>query len=275
MTIYDLLKNSSPSMAKHFMDSENGIKELKNRVTALEGGKNNVLIIKKEGVTGDTIREGESVTFTTDNFDYGDSISLTDAMEKHIMKDIDIIVFYRSSNVPITYLKIATDFSTKIAIFASLHDIKNDFIKVSNHTLTRIFSKNSDEPIVYEKVITGNSQFSVRDRVVGNETKQEYYIIKKIDPEHGKLHKHNPNFTPHACIYTCENNTDGTIKTAHYVEIPIMDDYNILRTRDVAGISIGRSYDKNQYLTEIIITVTESIYLGLGNETIESIIVYL
>ena len=170
MTIYELLKNSSPSMAKHFMDSENGIKELKNRVTALE---------------------------------------------------------------------------------------------------------DPDEPIVYEKVITGNSQFSVRDRVVGNETKKEYYIIEKIDTEHGKLHRHNPNFTPHACIYTCENNTDGTIKTEYYVEIPIMDDYDVLRTRDVAGISIGRSYDKNQYLKEIIITVTESIYLGLGNETIESIIVYL
>ena len=274
MTIYELLKNSSPSMAKHFMDSENGIKELKNRVTALEGGKNNVLIIKKEGVTGDTIREGESVTFTTDTFDYGDSISLTDAMEKHIIKDIDIIVCYSSSNFPITYLKIETDFSAKIATFVNLQDIKRDFIQVINHTLTRIFSENSDESIVYEKVITDNSQFSVRDRVVGNETKQEYYIIKKIDPEHGKRHKHNPNFTPHACIYTCENNTDGTIKTEHYDEIPTMDDYNILRTRDVAGISIGRSYDKNQYLKEIIITVTESIYLGLGNETIESIIVY-
>lgn len=274
MTIYDLLKNSSPSMAKHFMDSENGIKELKNRVTALEGGKNNVLIIKKEGVTGDTIREGESVTFTTDYFDYGDSISLTDAMEKHIMKDIDIIVLYYSSNLSRTYLKISTDFSTKIAIFVNLHSIKSDVIEVNNHTLSRILSENSEEPIVYEKVITGNSQFSVRDRVVGSETKQEYYLIKKIDPEHGKRHKHDPNFTPHACIYTCENNTDGTIKTEHYVEIPTMDDYNILRTGDVAGISIGRSYDKNQYLTEIIITVTKSIYLGLGNGSIESIIVY-
>lgn len=45
MTIYDLLKNSSPSMAKHFMDSEEGTKKnteditkLNIRVTTLENG---------------------------------------------------------------------------------------------------------------------------------------------------------------------------------------------------------------------------------------------
>lgn len=45
MTIYDLLKNSSPSMAKHFMDSENGTKKntedisrLETRVSTLENG---------------------------------------------------------------------------------------------------------------------------------------------------------------------------------------------------------------------------------------------
>ena len=38
MTIYDLLKNSSPSMAEHFKDTDNGIKELETRVTTLEDG---------------------------------------------------------------------------------------------------------------------------------------------------------------------------------------------------------------------------------------------
>lgn len=45
MTIYDLLKNSSPSMAKHFNESEEGVKKntediskLETRVTTLENG---------------------------------------------------------------------------------------------------------------------------------------------------------------------------------------------------------------------------------------------
>ena len=171
MTIYELLKNSSPSMARHFMDSENGIKELKNRVTALEGGS-------------------------------GGS---------------DAVTAY--------------------------------------------------EPL--EKIFNGNREFTVRDRVVGNETKKEYLYIEKIDTETGKKHKFNSTFTPHGSIFT-NMGVDGF----YHVDVPLMDDYTILKNADVTAMSIGRGFDKDGNLKEITVTITESIYLGLGNETIDSLKVY-
>lgn len=51
MTIYDLLKNSSPSMAKHFNDCEQGVKTNKEDITSL---KTRVTTLEENGGSGGT-----------------------------------------------------------------------------------------------------------------------------------------------------------------------------------------------------------------------------
>ena len=94
MTIYDLLKNSSPSMAKHFKDTDNGIKELETRVTTLEDGSSGKdsshdLIMRYIG-TGTTGYEGTVDISKISNFvnalTSGD-LTLTLVKDNHYIRD--------------------------------------------------------------------------------------------------------------------------------------------------------------------------------------------
>lgn len=273
MTIYDLLKNSSPSMARHFKESDEGMKDLKSRVTALEGGsgssgeKNNVLIIKKEGVTGDMIRNGETVTFTTDYFNDGDTISITDDVEKHIMKDIDIIVLYSSSDYQKVFLKIKADFSALTANFINVEDVKNDGILIKNNTITRVLNESTDESGMYEpftKVLTGQDGFELKNKIINNQTCTAYYMYISMDTTSNEKFPFTASFTPHCAKYVEQEG----IKV--YIDVPIMDFENeVYLNPDKLGIAITRQYNSEGKLGDIDLLVTKKLWDSLvsGSET--------
>lgn len=115
------------------------LKDIESKLEGTAGIKSNVLIIRNQVTMNEegAFREGETLPFSGTFSSENESITITEDMMYHIIKDIDIIVLYYSSDATChVYYKNDSCYNMNNAIFKSFSGtyIEVGYCKLTYHT---------------------------------------------------------------------------------------------------------------------------------------------